>query len=209
MNLGADGDASDSDVWYLDMGAKNHMTGCCDVFELDRGITGCGSILFTGKNSEHKLLTGVYWIPKLKNNIISVGQLDEHDSKVLIENEVLASRTGSTTSSARSVGVATSCTLSTSPDRSALPCIARSTCGLACPIQPCQLWCFVEDGVPRHWFEDFLTLNMSASFVTRASSLSNGERRSITAPVGILILSMLISVAQSCHQPLAAVVTSS
>ena len=47
------------------------------------------TIMFTGKNGEHKTLSGVYFIPRLKNNIISVGQLDEGGSKVLIEDGIL------------------------------------------------------------------------------------------------------------------------
>lgn len=33
--------------------------------------------MFVGKNSEHGALFDVYFIPRLKNNIIGVGQLDE------------------------------------------------------------------------------------------------------------------------------------
>ena len=52
-------------------------------------IHGCGMVLFAEKNGEHKALSDVYFIPCLKNNIISVGQLDECGSKVLIEDGVL------------------------------------------------------------------------------------------------------------------------
>ena len=38
---------------------------------------------------EHHLFTGVYYIPALKNSIISVGQLDENGSRVEIEDGVL------------------------------------------------------------------------------------------------------------------------
>ena len=36
-------------------------------------IEGCGTIVFICKNGEHRALTGVYYIPKLKANIISLG----------------------------------------------------------------------------------------------------------------------------------------
>jgi hypothetical protein len=68
------------------------MTGNDTVFaELDRSVTGkvrfgdgsivdiCGRgiVLFTIDNDRHRELSGVYWIPRLKSNIISIGQLDE------------------------------------------------------------------------------------------------------------------------------------
>jgi hypothetical protein len=76
------------------------MTGRKDVFsELDRAVQGTdkfgdgsvvticgkGTIIFSGHRDERKVLTGVYWIPRLKNLTISVGQMDEGASRVLIE----------------------------------------------------------------------------------------------------------------------------
>ena len=52
-------------------------------------IKGIGSIVFTAKIGEHRLLTGVYYIPMLRNSIISLGQLDENGSCVEIEHGVL------------------------------------------------------------------------------------------------------------------------
>ena len=90
--------------WYLDTGATNHMTGCSDVFaEIDRTVTGTvkfgdgsvveirglDTIIVAGKNGEHKALSGVYYIPRPKNSIISIGQLDESESSVLIRKGVL------------------------------------------------------------------------------------------------------------------------
>jgi hypothetical protein len=90
--------------WYLDTGAMNHMTGRGNVFsELDRAmqgtikfgdgsvinICGKGTIIFFGRHGEHKVLTGVYWISRLKNSIISIGQMDEGGAHVLIEGGVL------------------------------------------------------------------------------------------------------------------------
>jgi hypothetical protein len=64
------------------------MTGHSNVFfELDRAVQGTvkfsdgsivnicgrGTIIFSRRHGEHKALTGVYWIPHLKNSIISVG----------------------------------------------------------------------------------------------------------------------------------------
>ncbi|KAK3121821.1 hypothetical protein QOZ80_8BG0661360 [Eleusine coracana subsp. coracana] len=52
-------------------------------------IEGVGSIIFIAKTGEHRLLTGVYYIPALRNSIISLGQLDENGSRVEIEDGVL------------------------------------------------------------------------------------------------------------------------
>ena len=92
------------DGWYLDTSATHHMTGWREFFsDLDFGmkgsvkfgdasaveIKGIGSVIFKAKTGEHRLLTGVYYIPSLKNSIISVGQLDENGSRVEIEDGVL------------------------------------------------------------------------------------------------------------------------
>jgi hypothetical protein len=60
--------------WYLDTGATNHMTGRGEVFsELDQAmqgtvkfrdgsvvnICGKGTVIFSGRRDEHKVLTGV------------------------------------------------------------------------------------------------------------------------------------------------------
>lgn len=43
-------------------------------------------MLIEGRTSEHKVLTDVYYIPKLTNNIISLGQLKERGCKVVLED---------------------------------------------------------------------------------------------------------------------------
>jgi hypothetical protein len=47
-------------------------------------IEGSGTIIFSCKNGEHRVLTGVYYLPRLTANIISVGQLDESGCRILI-----------------------------------------------------------------------------------------------------------------------------
>jgi hypothetical protein len=100
-----DGSSSDkTDGWCLDTGATHHMTGRWEFFtELDSDvqgsikfgdasdveIKGIGSDIFTTESGEHRLLTGVYYIPALRNSIISLGQLDESGSRVEIKDGVM------------------------------------------------------------------------------------------------------------------------
>jgi hypothetical protein len=49
-------------------------------------IKGISSVIFTAKFGEHRLLTGVYYIPTLRNSIISLGQ---NGSRVKIKDRVM------------------------------------------------------------------------------------------------------------------------
>ena len=53
------------------------------------GIEGRGTVLFNCKSGEHQALTGVYHIPRLTTNIISLGQLEEDGFKILLESGFL------------------------------------------------------------------------------------------------------------------------
>lgn len=90
--------------WVLDTGATNHMTDSRPSFtELDMGIIGNvkfgnksvveiegrDNLFFTCKTEEHHVLTGVYYIPKLTANNVSLDQLDETGCKVIIDNGML------------------------------------------------------------------------------------------------------------------------
>jgi hypothetical protein len=81
-----------NDVWVLDIGASNHMTGTRTMLtQLNtrvRGtvkfgdgshvrIQGMGLVIMQDRNEGHKVLTDVYYIPELKSNIVSLGQLEE------------------------------------------------------------------------------------------------------------------------------------
>jgi hypothetical protein len=80
------------------------MTGMHDVFsEVDHrfhgtvhfgdgsvaNIEGCGTILIKCKTGSHKGLTGVYYIPHLTANIVSLGQLEEASYKILLHGGFL------------------------------------------------------------------------------------------------------------------------
>jgi hypothetical protein len=52
-------------------------------------IEGRGSIVFTCKNGEHRVLTGVYYIPRLTADIISFGQLEEVGCRIVMDAGVL------------------------------------------------------------------------------------------------------------------------
>jgi hypothetical protein len=99
-----DGGEHDDTVWYLDSGATNHMCGERSAFSnLDSNIKGTisfgdgsvakieghGTILFAGKDGSHRPLTGVYFIPRLTSNIISLGQLDEAGCDIRIRHGLL------------------------------------------------------------------------------------------------------------------------
>ena len=100
---GRDGERYDS-AWFLDTGASNHMTGDRSLFaELDTGvggnvrfgdgsavdICGRGTVLFTCQDGRQRALTRVYFIPRLRSNIVSLGQLDEHGCTTKIHGVVL------------------------------------------------------------------------------------------------------------------------
>lgn len=83
-------------MWVLDSGASNHMTGTRSMLtQLDpsvRGtvrfgdgscvkIQGMGSVVIQDRCKVHKVLTDVYYIPELKSNIVSLGQLEEKGFK--------------------------------------------------------------------------------------------------------------------------------
>ncbi|XP_074326735.1 uncharacterized protein LOC141664660 [Apium graveolens] len=91
-------------LWYLDNGARNHMTGIHSKFsELNENVTrkvhfgdgstveikGKGSVIFKCKNGENHLVKDVYFILSLCNNIISLGQLSEDGKKVVLLGEFL------------------------------------------------------------------------------------------------------------------------
>lgn len=93
-----------SNLWYLDNGASNHMTGQRSKFkDLDENVTGQvkfgdgsivhikgkGSVAIKCKTGEERILQQVYYIPSLQSNIISLGQLSEDGYKIILNGEYL------------------------------------------------------------------------------------------------------------------------
>lgn len=91
-------------MWYLDNGASNHMTGDRRYFNrLNESITGKvkfgddsridikgkGSIEFIDMNGEHRVMHDVYYIPDLKSNIISLSQATEAGCDIRLRGDYL------------------------------------------------------------------------------------------------------------------------
>ncbi|XP_072151353.1 uncharacterized protein [Setaria viridis] len=94
----------EAETWVLDTGATNHMSGSRAAFsKLDTAVLGTvrfgddsvvqiegrGSVAFVCKNDELWSFSGVYFIPQLMTNIVSIGQLDEDGYKVDIDVGVI------------------------------------------------------------------------------------------------------------------------
>ena len=81
---------SPCDIWYLDSGCNNHMTGNLNLFfSLDNSVQthvtlgnnvqvtvlGKGTISILTKQGEHKYMPDVYHVEGMKHNLLSIGQL--------------------------------------------------------------------------------------------------------------------------------------
>jgi hypothetical protein len=97
----------DTGTWVLDTGAMNHMYGCRAAFtkidmmvlgtvcfgdDLVARIEGRWIVVFVCKNGKSRSFNGVYFIPRLTTNIMSVSQLDEIGYKINIDTDVLKIR---------------------------------------------------------------------------------------------------------------------
>lgn len=97
-------DNKEDNIWYLDNGASNHMSGDQRYFSaIDESVTGKvrfgddsridikgkGTIEFIDRNGEPRKILDVYFIPDLRSNIISLGQATESGCDVRMKGEYL------------------------------------------------------------------------------------------------------------------------
>jgi len=82
--------ASSCDIWYLDSGCSNHMTGNIDLFStlddlvqtkvtlgtyIQVTVLGKGNMNILTRQGEEGVMSDVYYVSGLKHNLMSTGQL--------------------------------------------------------------------------------------------------------------------------------------
>ena len=91
---------SREDTWFLDSGCNNHMCGKKDYFSDFDGtfhdsvkLGNNTSMYVLGKgnvrlkvNEMTQIITGVFYVPELKNNLLSIGQLQEKGLTILFQH---------------------------------------------------------------------------------------------------------------------------
>jgi len=91
-------------VWYLDTRASNHMCGDDSFFseltQMEVGVVSCGDdsrMVIKGRGTIRHMqkdgrvgeIRDVYYVPELKSNILSIGQIVEKGNSIMIKNQVL------------------------------------------------------------------------------------------------------------------------
>ena len=100
-----DSELNRSNVWYLDTGCSNHMTGHKEWFvTLDEAVKtkvkfaddrtvqaeGMGQILVQRKDGKESFISNVLYVPNMKSNLLSLGQLLEKNYKIKMEDRMLS-----------------------------------------------------------------------------------------------------------------------
>ena len=82
-------------LWYLDTGCSNHMTGHREWFvNIDDKVKskikfadnnsvtaeGIGKVMIQRKDEQHSFINDVLCVPNMKNNLLSLGQLLEKET---------------------------------------------------------------------------------------------------------------------------------
>eukprot|EP00253_Pinus_taeda_P029597 PITA_29597 len=90
------------DVWFLDSGCSNHMIGNIAMFSnLDENVKsevttgtdskivvkGKGSVSIRARNGEQMIVPEVYYLPRLKCNLLSIGQLIDKGYNVFFKDD--------------------------------------------------------------------------------------------------------------------------
>lgn len=91
------------DIWFLDSGCSNHMTGNIALFsKLDQSvksqvtlgtdskvsIMGKGEVNILTNKGEKKTIVDVYYVPRMKCNLLSIGQVVQKSYNIFFENDV-------------------------------------------------------------------------------------------------------------------------
>lgn len=97
-------DPVNSESWYLDTGCNNHMTGHKDwLIDFDSRVKskvkfadnntitaeGIGKIVIKRKNGEPAYVTDVLYVPSMKTNLLSLGQLLEKGFSMTMQNNYI------------------------------------------------------------------------------------------------------------------------
>lgn len=92
--------ANNEDIWFLDFGCSNHMCGKKEYFfDFDANFRDSvklgnnSSLLVKGKGNIRlvmhgiaQIITSVFFVPELKNNLLSIGQLQEKGLAILFQH---------------------------------------------------------------------------------------------------------------------------